>query len=158
MTPRRTRNRNSSRAAAVQQSNEVLARQGCFVKECCDQCSQLLGPVRFTRRADTGVWCSRECRGDGDRRMIRKGGRPISSKERAPDAKPDDGKTHRGRKPFGLKVQRNGKPSRRLTEIKDLQAQKTQALTLSHYPIFSGRKTGFPEGGAPTDKRWRRYS
>jgi endogenous inhibitor of DNA gyrase (YacG/DUF329 family) len=36
--------------------------RGLFVTECCDKCGKLLGPVRFTRRGDAGVWCSRECR------------------------------------------------------------------------------------------------
>jgi hypothetical protein len=46
----------------VQQSYTLLARHGCFVKECCDRCGHLLSAARFTRRGDAGVWCSRECR------------------------------------------------------------------------------------------------
>jgi hypothetical protein len=44
--------------------------------EICDRCGLGIGPVRFTRKDDPGVWCSRECRGDGERRTIRKSGRP----------------------------------------------------------------------------------
>jgi hypothetical protein len=36
--------------------------RGLYVRECCDKCGKLLGPVRFTRRGDLGVWCSRQCR------------------------------------------------------------------------------------------------
>jgi hypothetical protein len=53
--------------------------RGVFVAEACDRCGRLLGPVRFTRRDDSGVWCSRECR-DGvegaQKRIASRGGRP----------------------------------------------------------------------------------
>jgi|SRR5215470_3560794 len=58
------------------QSRELLERFGCYVTEVCDKCSRVLGPVRYTRKDDPGVWCSRECRGDSDRAMTRRGGRP----------------------------------------------------------------------------------
>src|SRR5262249_16793638 len=51
-----------------------------MTKECCDRCRQPLGPVRFTRQCEAGVWCSRECRGDAGQRKIRKGGRPRKYK------------------------------------------------------------------------------
>jgi len=40
----------------------LLGDRGMYVKEACDKCGQLLGPVRYTRRGEDGVWCSRECR------------------------------------------------------------------------------------------------
>ena len=40
----------------------LFAKHGAFAREVCDRCSQLLGAVRFTRRGELGVWCSRECR------------------------------------------------------------------------------------------------
>jgi len=43
-------------------SHALLERHGCYVTEVCDKCGQILGPVRFTRRGEAGVWCSRECR------------------------------------------------------------------------------------------------
>jgi hypothetical protein len=46
------------------QAYELLAARGAFAREACDRCRQVLGPVRFTRRGDPGVWCSRGCRGD----------------------------------------------------------------------------------------------
>jgi hypothetical protein len=46
----------------TQQSYELLARQGCYITEACDKCGQILGPGRYTRKGDSGVWCSRECR------------------------------------------------------------------------------------------------
>jgi len=46
----------------VQQSYELLSKFGCYIKEVCDKCGKGLGPVRFMRRGDYGVWCSRECR------------------------------------------------------------------------------------------------
>src|SRR5262249_31535581 len=39
-----------------------LEDRAIYVKEACDKCGQLLGAVRFTRKDDPGVWCSRECR------------------------------------------------------------------------------------------------
>jgi hypothetical protein len=50
-------------------SNELqklLKDRGIYVTEVCDRCSQILGPVRYTRAGDSGVWCSRKCR-DGMR-------------------------------------------------------------------------------------------
>jgi hypothetical protein len=61
----------------------LLEERGIYVTECCDKCGQLLGAVRYTRRGDSGVWCSRECRGDAERPVIRKGGRPRQHKSNA---------------------------------------------------------------------------
>jgi hypothetical protein len=46
----------------TQQSYELLAKHGCYAREACDRCGQVLGHVRYTRKGDDGVWCSRECR------------------------------------------------------------------------------------------------
>jgi hypothetical protein len=51
----------------------LLIDCGICVAEACDRCGTLVGPIRFTRIEDSGVWCSRECRGDGERRVIRRG-------------------------------------------------------------------------------------
>ena len=40
----------------------LQGERGIYVTEACDRCGQLLGPVRFTRKDELGVWCSRECR------------------------------------------------------------------------------------------------
>jgi hypothetical protein len=50
----------------VQQSYELLAKHGCYITEICDACGRGIGPVRFTRRGEAGVWCSRECRGGAE--------------------------------------------------------------------------------------------
>lgn len=47
------------------QSYELLAKFGCYVTEACDKCGQLLGAVRYTRKVESGEWCSRQCR-DGN--------------------------------------------------------------------------------------------
>jgi hypothetical protein len=44
------------------QSREFLQTHGVYVAEACDRCGQILGPVRYTRRGEKGVWCSRLCR------------------------------------------------------------------------------------------------
>jgi hypothetical protein len=46
----------------VQVRLQLQRDRGLYVTECCDKCGKLLGPVRFTRRGDTGVLCSRDCR------------------------------------------------------------------------------------------------
>jgi hypothetical protein len=46
----------------VQQAYELLAKHGVFAREICDKCRVVLAAVRFMRRGDAGVWCSRECR------------------------------------------------------------------------------------------------
>lgn len=60
----------------TQQAREIQQRFGVYAKECCDRCTRVLGPVRYTRAETTEVFCSQECRGDGDRQVIRRGGRP----------------------------------------------------------------------------------
>lgn len=46
----------------IRQSYDLLAKHGVFGRELCDKCGVLLGAIRFTRRNDSGAWCSRECR------------------------------------------------------------------------------------------------
>jgi RNase P subunit RPR2 len=42
--------------------SRLQEERGIYVTEACDRCGQLLGPVRFARKDEPGVWCSRECR------------------------------------------------------------------------------------------------
>jgi len=49
-----------------EQSYELLAKHGIFAGEICDKCGTVLGAVRFTRKDESGVWCSRECRDGAD--------------------------------------------------------------------------------------------
>jgi hypothetical protein len=50
----------------VEQSYMLLEKHGCYVSEACDNCGQILGPVRYTRKDSTGAWCSRKCRDGGE--------------------------------------------------------------------------------------------
>jgi len=61
----------------------LLEKHGCYITEVCDKCGQILGPERFTLPGEDGVWCSRKCRGDAERPVIRKGGRPRKYKTSA---------------------------------------------------------------------------
>ena len=45
-----------------ERSYSLLEKHTCFASEACDKCGQILGPIRFTRLGDSGVWCSRGCR------------------------------------------------------------------------------------------------
>jgi hypothetical protein len=44
----------------------LLEDRGVSVAECCDKGGRFLGAVRFIRKSEVGVWCSRECRGDSE--------------------------------------------------------------------------------------------
>jgi hypothetical protein len=61
ITPSRVRE-TTDMLLTVQQAHELLAKHGVFAREICDKCGAVLGAVRFTRRDEVGVWCSRECR------------------------------------------------------------------------------------------------
>ena len=44
------------------QSRELIRTHGVYVTEACDRCGQILGHLRYTRRNESGEWCSRACR------------------------------------------------------------------------------------------------
>jgi hypothetical protein len=50
------------------QSRELLRSHGIYVTEVCNECRKVLGPVRFTRYGEPGVWCSRLCRDGVERK------------------------------------------------------------------------------------------
>jgi hypothetical protein len=116
----------------VQQSYELLERHEVFALEICDRCGAVLGAIRFTRKDESGVWCSRECRGDVHTDAARKGGRPRRYRSEDERIAAERLKNSARQKAFRLRVQRNGKPPRTATETKDLQAQKSP---LSAYPL-----------------------
>lgn len=116
----------------VQQSYELLAKHGCYVTEACDKCGQVLGPVRYTRKNESGVWCSRECRGSSEQETKRNGGRPPKYRTQAARENAGRAQNAERQKRFRARVQRNGKPPRIFSKTKDLQAQKSP---LSHYPL-----------------------
>jgi hypothetical protein len=99
------------------QSDRLLEQHGIWITTACDQCGNLLGAVRWSRRAEAGEWCSERCR-DGVRTERRRGGRPrlkLSAKGRV---------SHR-RKQVREAVQRH-----RLGVIKNcLQPNGTEGLT-----------------------------
>src|SRR6516162_9181613 len=107
------------------QSYTLLERFGCYVKDVCDKCGQILGPVRYTRRGEAGEWCSRECRGDAERPAVRKGGRPRKYRTDDERLTAERRQNAERQQRFRIMSQRNGKPPRSLAETKDLQAQKT---------------------------------
>ncbi len=126
----------------TQQAYGLLAKHGCYITEICDACGRGIGPVRFTMRGDSGVWCSRECRGDGDRQATRKNGRPRKYRN---GEECRAAKTRQQRDYRAVAVWK--KPPRTVAETKDLQAQKS---LLSHYPLtplFSPVETGCGENG-----------
>jgi hypothetical protein len=47
---------------SIELRKTLIEERGIYVTEACDSCTQLLGPVRFTRAGESGVWCSRGCR------------------------------------------------------------------------------------------------
>lgn len=63
------------------QSYALLERFGCYVTHMCDKCGKVLAPVSYTRKGESGEWCSAECRGDISR-LMRRGGRPQKYRSR----------------------------------------------------------------------------
>jgi hypothetical protein len=49
----------------AKQGYALLDKFGSYILELCSLCGKGIGPIRFTRRGDSGAWCSRECR-DGN--------------------------------------------------------------------------------------------
>lgn len=129
---------------AIQKSYELLANYGCFAREICDKCGIVLGAIRFTRRDEAGVWCSRECRGDGER-VIRKGGRPRKYRTEAARLRAEKIHNTERQKAFRLRVQRNGKPPRTFAEIQDLQARKSPLSAIPLTPLFPALETSRSE-------------
>jgi hypothetical protein len=114
----------------VQQSYGLLARFESYIGELCDGCGKGIGAIRFTRRGESGVWCSRGCRGDGDWRAIRKGGRPRKYETDA-----DRQRAYRGR------VLGVTKPTRSFAKTKDLQARKSPLSTIPLTRLYPALET-----------------
>jgi len=111
------------------QAYVLLAKHGVFALAACDRCGQLLGAVRYTRSGDAGEWCSSACRGDGDRPIVRRGGRPRKHMTNA-----DRQRVYR----FGLRVT---KPLRSFAGTKDLQARKSPFSAIPLTPHHLAPKT-----------------
>lgn len=110
----------------------LLEERGIYTAEVCDGCGQLLGSVRYTRLGEPGVWCSRECRGDADRPVLRKGGRPAKYRTEAARINAEKAQNIERQRAFRLRVQRNGKPPDKGFVSVQLQEQKP---ALSHTPL-----------------------
>jgi hypothetical protein len=67
----------------TQQRYTLLEKHSCYITEICDACGKGIGPVRYTRQGDSGVWCSRECCGDQRQETVRRRGRPRRFKTNA---------------------------------------------------------------------------
>jgi hypothetical protein len=111
----------------AKQGYALLDKHGSYITEVCDRCDRGIGAVRFTRRGDAGVWCSRECRGECDQRQTLKPGRPRKYK---------NGEERRAAKTQQQRNYRSGRGVEKivctLAETKDLQTQK---LPLSTTPL-----------------------
>jgi len=46
----------------TEQRNKIREEHGICCNEACDRCGRMLNEVRWTRRGESGEWCSRECR------------------------------------------------------------------------------------------------
>ncbi len=103
----------------IQKSYELLAKYGCFAREICDKCGIVLGAVRFTRYGESEVYCSRECRGDGQRSAThRRGGRENTKLTANAEQQRRDSSGFIGRHPNVEKTVRIQ------SETKNLQTQK----------------------------------
>jgi len=115
----------------TQQSCALLAKYGSYISELCDACGKGIGAVRFTRRGESGVWCSGECRRDLRQEAVRKGGRPrkYANDEERRAAKTKQQRNYRLRSDVE-------KTSRSLLETKGLQTQKSPLSTTPHTQAF----------------------
>jgi hypothetical protein len=106
----------------IERAYGLVLSHGVFARECCDKCGRPLGAVRFTQRGEVGEWCCRECRGDSQWEVVRKGGRPRKYRnERARVAAERLQNAERPRA-FRVRSWRNGKPPCSLAETNHLQA------------------------------------
>jgi hypothetical protein len=126
----------------IQQGYELLAKRGVFAREICGKCGAVLVAVRFTRKDESGVWCSRECRGDEERQATRKNGRPRKYRngDECRAAKTRQQRDYRSRP--GVE-----KTVRIQSETKDLQAQKSALSTIPLTSPFSPLETAYSENG-----------
>lgn len=114
----------------IQQSYGLLAKYGVFAREFCDKCGTVLGAVRFTRKGDAGLWCSRECRGDDVLEILPKGGRPRKYKTQ------EDRRAAKTRQQRNYRLRPNVEKTGCIqSKTKDLQTQEsllsTNPLTLA---------------------------
>jgi hypothetical protein len=122
------------------QSRALLLRFGVYATETCDKCGQVLGPLRYTRQGESGVWCSRSCRGDGERVRTLKPGRPPKYKT---DRERRAAKTEQQRRyRHGPSVEKTVCIAR---ETKDLRTQKRP---LSDYGTSRPRSGHLVNAGA----------
>lgn len=73
----------AERRKLLREERDIIAN------EACDACGAILGCVRFTRRGESGEWCSRQCR-DGkaqaaelEARRAARAGRPRKHNDNA---------------------------------------------------------------------------
>jgi len=124
----------------MQQSYELFANYGSFAREICDKCGIVLGAVCFTRYGETGVYCSRECRGDAQRSATLRSGRPRKYKTER------ERRAAKTRQQQVYRSQPNVEKTVRIqSETKNLQTQK---LPLSYLgtpgpgePLISSQRT-----------------
>jgi hypothetical protein len=113
---------------AIEKSHQLLANYGCFAREICDKCGIVLGAVRYTRHGESGVYCSRECRGGAHRPATLRPGRPRKYKT---DRERRAAKTRQQR---GYRSHPNVEKTVRIqSKTKNLQTQK---LPLWRYPLI----------------------
>jgi hypothetical protein len=113
----------------IERAYELVTSHGVFARDCCDKCGRLLGAVRFTRQGETGEWCSRECRGDAQREVVRKGGRPRKYRTDRARVAAERLQNAERQRSFRVRSSRNGKPPCSLAETNHLQAQKSPLST-----------------------------
>jgi len=77
---RAARQRGIGMLLTIQKSYELFVEYGFFAREICIKCGIVLGAVRFTRHAESEVYCSRECRGDAQGSATHRRGRPRKYK------------------------------------------------------------------------------
>jgi len=122
-----------------QQAYALLEKHGSYITEFCDTCGKGIGPVRFTRRGDSGVWCSRECRGG---KQARQPGTCQYCRATLPEGK------RRGAAFCDDTCRQAARRSRPTVQtVRPLELSVTKA---SIYAAFSSEKTPVRGAGHPT--------
>jgi hypothetical protein len=117
----------------AERSYALLESHDCSASEACDKCGQILGPIRYTRRGDSGgVWCPQGCR---DGAVEHAPGTCKHCRAKLPEGK---------RKGTALCDDACRKAAKRQSGL--LQTSKTRELSRTKGPIYAGFRTYFRPG------------
>ena len=126
---------------STEQSYQLLEKYGSYITELCDVCGRGLGPVRFTRRNESGAWCSRECR---DGAHAHAPGTCKTCKARLPEGK------RRGAMYCDDACKQ---AAHRKTDVRPSETSKLSVTKTPIYAVFSSEESAVRGAGHPGPDR-----